>query len=56
MDAQKAVCKKYKADFLASHNNLKLGIAFRILPINGLRLYPEGDVSSWLEIFRTIVQ
>lgn len=51
MDVQKAVCKKYKADFLASHNDLKLGIALNvkegILPINRLRVYPEGDTTGW---------
>jgi len=30
MDVKKAVCKKYEADFLASHNDLKLGIAFNV--------------------------
>ncbi|WP_446430524.1 immunity protein Imm33 domain-containing protein [Paenibacillus chitinolyticus] len=51
MDAQKAVCKKYKADFLAANNHLKLGIALNvkegIVPIHGLRINPEGDTTGW---------
>jgi hypothetical protein len=51
MDAQRAICEKYKADFLESKLDLKLGISRNISegisPINGLRLYPEGDTTGW---------
>ncbi|MDQ0877847.1 hypothetical protein QFZ77_006506 [Paenibacillus sp. V4I3] len=51
MDEQKAVCRKYEADFLESPKDLKLGISLNvkedILPINGLRIYPEGDTTGW---------
>jgi hypothetical protein len=48
---QKEICKKYKADFQESMEELKLGIALNvrdnILPINGLRIHPEGDTTGW---------
>ena len=48
---QKALCKKYKAKFFSSPNNLKVGIATNvrdgIVPINGLRHPPEGETTGW---------
>jgi hypothetical protein len=48
---QREVCKKYKASFYPSQENLKIGIAKNvkkgILPINGLRHFPEGDTTGW---------
>jgi hypothetical protein len=48
---QKAICKKYNADFLPADNSTKLGIANNVkqglIPINGLRLYPEEGTSGW---------
>jgi hypothetical protein len=51
MDEQKAICEMYQANFLESRNDLKLGISRNVkegvLPINGLRLNPEGDTTGW---------
>ncbi len=50
-DLQKEVCLKYGAPFYYSETSLKLGIApnvkLGILPINGLRIEPEGDTVGW---------
>ena len=51
LQQQKFICQKWGADFLESPSHLKLGIAENvkngIWPINGLRVYPEGDTSGW---------
>lgn len=51
INAQEKLCQKYGADFLEAPNNLKLGISenvkSNIKPINGLRIYPEGDTTGW---------
>lgn len=51
VDQQKAICQKYKSDFLESPTHLKVGISFNVksgvLPINGLRVRPEGDTTGW---------
>lgn len=48
---QKLICTKYNADFLETRNDLKVGISenvkLKLLPINGLRIYPEGDTTGW---------
>ena len=48
---QKEICQKWQADFLESTSELKIGISENvksgILPINGLRIYPESDTSGW---------
>jgi len=50
-DQQKEVCVKYGANFAASPNNLKLGIATNvrnnIMPINGFRHPPQNDTTGW---------
>ncbi len=49
--SQKEICLKYKADFSASDNNLKVGISLSVIngvmPINGLRHQPEKDTTGW---------
>lgn len=49
--AQRAICKKYDADFMETRKDLKLGVAENVksglLPINGLRINPEGDTTGW---------
>lgn len=48
---QKNICLKWQADFCESSLDLKVGISENVkcgvLPINGLRLYPEGDTTGW---------
>lgn len=48
---QKKVCLKYNAPYHPCDDSLKLGIATNvkagILPINGLRITPEGDTTGW---------
>lgn len=48
---QNAICQKYGATPFATPNNLKVGIAHKVrgklLPINGLRVLPQGDTSGW---------
>ncbi|RSD27810.1 immunity protein Imm33 domain-containing protein [Mesobacillus subterraneus] len=48
---QKVICRKYGAEFFAAEDRLKLGISKNVkegmLPINGLRLYPEEGTSGW---------
>nr|WP_299417092.1 hypothetical protein [uncultured Emticicia sp.] len=48
---QQEICLKYNTTFLESPSNLKVGIAenvkSEILPINGLRIAPEGDTVGW---------
>lgn len=48
---QREVCLKYDAPFYHSDSHLKLGISTNvmsgILPINGLRIKPEGDTVGW---------
>lgn len=48
---QKDICSKYAAAFMESPINLKVGIAqnvkHNILPLNGLRINPEGDTTGW---------
>lgn len=50
-DLQKEVCKKYRAEFCSSPNDLKIGIATNVRdgiePINGLRHLPESDTTGW---------
>lgn len=50
-ELQKELCRKYKAEFLSSPCNLKLGIATNvregIVPINGFRHPPEGETTGW---------
>jgi hypothetical protein len=51
IDEQKAVCKKYCANYLPVSSSLKVGISKNIQsgvkPINGLRHSIEGDTSGW---------
>lgn len=48
---QRKICNKYVAEYFPAENNLKLGIANNVIegivPINGLRLYPEDGTSGW---------
>jgi hypothetical protein len=48
---QKEICQKWQTDFLESPLDSKVGISENVksgtLPINGLRMYPEGDTSGW---------
>jgi hypothetical protein len=48
---QRGICNKYNTEYLPAENNLKLGISNNvkdgIIPINGLRLYPEEGTSGW---------
>ncbi|MFZ5617590.1 MAG: immunity protein Imm33 domain-containing protein [Pseudomonadota bacterium] len=48
---QRALCKKYGADFLESPGHMKIGISRTVLenlqPLNGLRHSPEGDTTGW---------
>lgn len=48
---QKRICKKYGATFLPTDDWVKIGVAYNakqgILPINGLRMYPEEGTSGW---------
>ena len=48
---QMEMCRKYNADYFIFDEDLKLGIALNVkdglLPINGLRINPEGDTSGW---------
>jgi hypothetical protein len=49
-EAQRAVCKQFGADFLASLPNAKIGLAISTsgqLPINGLRHPPTVGTSGW---------
>jgi len=48
---QKEVCLKHETFFCSADPSLKLGIAKNvksgIMPINGLRVQPEGDTAGW---------
>jgi len=48
---QREICERYNADFCEAQESLKLGIALNvkdnIIPINGLRINPEGDTTGW---------
>ena len=50
-DLQQALCDRYGAVFMAAPKELKIGIALNVregvLPINGVRLTPEGDTTGW---------
>jgi hypothetical protein len=49
---QKLLCSKYNTDYFETPETLKIGISESalnggILPLNGLRIKPEGDTSGW---------
>ncbi len=47
---QKAMCRKYGSDFVASDFDLKIGVALETLksePITGLRSELRGDTAGW---------
>jgi hypothetical protein len=48
---QVALCRKYQADYQSLNLDLKLGISANFfdgaMPLNGLRLQPEGDTCGW---------
>lgn len=48
---QKAICEKYRAQFIPAPEFLKVGISLNVKenlqPINGLRHPLEGDTSGW---------
>ncbi|TWT26560.1 hypothetical protein FQV30_07815 [Planomicrobium sp. CPCC 101110] len=48
---QMKICKKYNAKFYEAQKELKVGIALNVkdgvLPINGMRIPPEGDTTGW---------
>lgn len=50
-DEQRAICRRYGAEFVRSELASKLGISEEALrgqlPIHGLRHSPTGDVSGW---------
>lgn len=51
IELQKLICAKYNADYLEARSDFKVGISENVkknlLPINGLRIYPEGDTTGW---------
>lgn len=48
---QKEICKKYRAPYLETPLELKVGIARnvsgKVYPINGLRHNPTSDTTGW---------
>jgi hypothetical protein len=50
-DQQKAICQKYKADYIPADSNEIAGVSKHFdpsqLPINGLRHPKQGDTSGW---------
>jgi hypothetical protein len=48
---QQLICIKYNAKYLEANTDSKIGISDNIkdgiLPINGLRISPEGDTTGW---------
>ena len=48
---QRATCRRFEADYCAAPMHLKVGIADNVrtglLPINGLRHPPIGDMTGW---------
>ena len=48
---QKDTCQRYNTNYVEAAPYLKLGIAKhvkqQIYPINGLRVFPEGDTTGW---------
>jgi len=48
---QKDICEKYSQDLFATSEELKVGIYDNIksgvMPLHGLRYFPEGDTSGW---------
>jgi hypothetical protein len=50
-DMQREICLKFGASYLASDDDLKIGISRTFdpaqFPVNGLRHPPEGDTSGW---------
>lgn len=49
--AQREICEKFGAEYLACAANQKVGISKNIrsgaLPLNGLRHLPTGDTTGW---------
>ena len=49
-EQQRQICKTYKAEFVATGLDSKVGIALETLslkPLNALRHLPEGNTSGW---------
>ncbi|MBU2566273.1 hypothetical protein KKG46_01795 [Patescibacteria group bacterium] len=49
-EEQKTICNKYKAEYLETPANFKIGISENIkngLPIHGLRHQQSGDTAGW---------
>lgn len=48
---QKALCERFRADFVSSPSSLKAGVDPRVqsglTPLNGLRHQAEGDTTGW---------
>lgn len=48
---QKGLCNKHNVKWVAAPAHLKVGIARNVrsslVPVNGLRLSPEGDTTGW---------
>ena len=47
---QRSITRRYGADYLATPDELKVGVArstLHLLPLNGLRHLPVGDTSGW---------
>jgi len=51
IEEQKNICEKYSLDFFATNEELRIGISDNIksgiMPINGLRHFPEGNTTGW---------
>jgi hypothetical protein len=49
--SQIGICRKFGADYLACHLNIKIGISKDFdptkYPLNGIRHPPEGDTTWW---------
>jgi hypothetical protein len=50
-DVQRAICRRFDADYCASLKDEKVGIAENVRtglsPINGLRHTPTGEMTGW---------
>ena len=50
-ELQRAICRKYGAEYRPAPPGLKIGLALNVrdgvLPINGLRHPPQGDTTGW---------
>jgi hypothetical protein len=51
VEVQRAVCQEYGAEYLATSEQLKVGLSSSVVegqrPLHGVRHMPEGDTSGW---------